>query len=184
MNTDRFRLYDADALVPVIDGMARQIALLLDETPTVLLGVLRRGAPLADRLRDALLRIRPDAAVSRMDLLVKRYADDLTLLHPDTRLDAPADAGASLRGRRVIAVDDVLYQGYSLFRVCEWLRACEAAQVHTAVLVDRQRGRLPIRADIIGATLRIAPGHVIECNVPPYEADFAIDVWNPGSPHA
>ena len=125
MNPDRFRLYDAAALVPVIDDMARQLALLLDDTPIVLLGVLRRGAPLADRLRDALLRIQPDAQVSRMDLLVKRYADDLTLLHPDTRLDAPADAGASLRGRRVIAVDDVLYQGYSLFRVCEWLRACQ-----------------------------------------------------------
>jgi pyrimidine operon attenuation protein/uracil phosphoribosyltransferase len=180
MNTDRFRLYDADALVPVVRHMARQIALLLDETPTVLLGVLRRGAPLADRLCEAVLEIRPDAALSRMDLLVKRYADDLTLMHPDTRLDVPADAGTSLRDRRVIVVDDVLYQGYSLFRVCEWLRSCKPSQIHTAVLVDRQRGCLPIKADIVGATLRIAPGHVIECNVPPYEPDFAVDVWNPG----
>ena len=42
MSADRFRLYDEAALEPVIDGMARQAALLLDATPTVLLGMLRR----------------------------------------------------------------------------------------------------------------------------------------------
>jgi pyrimidine operon attenuation protein / uracil phosphoribosyltransferase len=50
-----------------------------------------------------------------------------------------------------------------------------------AVLVDRQRHRLPIRADIVGLPLKIAPSDVIECNVPPYEDDFAVDLWRPGS---
>jgi pyrimidine operon attenuation protein / uracil phosphoribosyltransferase len=49
------------------------------------------------------------------------------------------------------------------------------------VLVDRQRHRLPIRADIVGLPLKIAPSDVIECNVPPYEDDFAVDLWRPGS---
>ena len=39
---------------------------------------------------------------------------------------------------------------------------------------------MPVRADIVGLTLKIAPGDVIECNVPPYEADFAVDLWRPG----
>jgi len=107
-------------------------------------------------------------------------ADDLTLLHPDTRLEAPASAREGLRDQRLIVVDDVLYQGYSLLRVCEWLRAGQPAQVHAAVLVDRQRACLPVRADIVGLTLKIAPGDVIECNVPPYEPEFAIDLWRPG----
>ena len=62
----------------------------------------------------------------------------------------------------------------------EWLATQKPAQVHAAVLVDRQRHRLPMRADIVGVTLKIAPGDVIECNVPPYEAEFAVDLWRPG----
>ena len=177
MTDDRFRLYHAADLEPVIDDMARQAANLIDDTPTVLLGMLRRGAPLADRLL-ARLRLRaPTADLRRLDIKVKRYADTLELLHPDTALEAPV--GAALQGCRVIVVDDVLYQGYSLFRVFEWLASQHPAHVHAAVLVDRQRHHLPIRADIIGLTLKIAPGDVIECNVPPYEPDFGVDVWRP-----
>lgn len=178
MAEDRFRLYHASDLDPVIDDMARQAAGLLDGTPTVLLGMLRRGAPLADRLLARLRQRAPDAELRRLDVLVKRYADTLELLHPDTRLDAPADA--HLAGTRVIVVDDVLYQGYSLLRLFEWLNAQHPAAVHAAVLVDRQRYRVPVRADIVGLTLKIAPGDVIECNVPPYESDFAVDLWRPG----
>ena len=60
----------------------------------------------------------------------------------------------------------------------------KVAAIHAAVLVDRQRYLLPARADIVGVTLKIAPGDVIECNVPPYEEDFAIDLWRPGSGNA
>ncbi|GGA81584.1 bifunctional protein PyrR [Arenimonas soli] len=177
MPADRFRLYSEVDLEIVVDDMARQAAALLDATPTVLLGVLRRGAPLADRL---LARVRvhaPWAEIERIDLKVKRYADNLELLHPDTALEAPS--GADLMNRRVIVVDDVLYQGYSLMRVFEWLATQKPAHVHAAVLVDRQRHRMPVRADIVGVTLKIAPEDVIECNVPPYESDFAVDLWRP-----
>ena len=179
MPADRFRLYSEVDLEIVVDDMARQAAALLDATPTVLLGVLRRGAPLADRL---LARIRvhaPWAEIERIDLKVKRYADNLELLHPDTALEAPR--GADLMNRRVIVVDDVLYQGYSLMRVFEWLATQKPAHVHAAVLVDRQRHRMPVRADIVGLTLKIAPDDVIECNVPPYETDFAVDLWRPAA---
>jgi len=119
MAADRYRLYSETDLQAVLDDMARQAAPLLDATPTVLLGVLRRGAPLADRLAERLKVHAPWAEITRLDLKVKRYADNLELLHPDTALEEPADA--NVMGRRVIVVDDVLYQGYSLFRVFEWL---------------------------------------------------------------
>ena len=179
MPADRYRLYAESDLATVIDDMARQAAVLLDATPTVLLGMLRRGAPLADRLLARMRVHAPWAEITRLDLKVKRYADNLELLHPDTALEAPDDC--QLAGRRVIVVDDVLYQGYSLARVFEWLATQKPAQVHAAVLVDRQRHRLPMRADIVGVTLKIAPGDVIECNVPPYEAEFAVDLWRPGA---
>jgi pyrimidine operon attenuation protein/uracil phosphoribosyltransferase len=174
MGGERFRAYNDVDLVAVVDRMARQTVALLDATPTMLIGVRRRGAPLADRLLARVLQLAPDAEIARLDLEVKRYADDLDLMHPETQLTAPADAYVS--GRRAIAVDDVLFQGYSLFRVFEWLRAQGAAAVHGAVLVDRACNVLPVHADIVGVTLQIAPGDVIECQVPPYEPEFAIDI--------
>lgn len=177
MTGTRFRLYDGADLDAAIDAMARQAQALIDDRPTVLVGVLRRGAPLADRLAKALLARDPGLDLRRMDLQVKRYGDDLALLHPETRLVPTADqAGADYAGQRLIVVDDVLYQGYSAFRVLEFLRGRGADAVHLAVLVDRCCSRLPIQAQIAGLRLQIAPGDVIECNVPPYEGEFAVDL--------
>lgn len=182
MALSRFRLHDAAALQPVLERMARQAASVLDERPVTLVGVLRRGAPLADMLAERLARIAPRLEVARTDLLVKRYGDDLTLLHPDTSLTpTPEQAQADLAGRQLVVVDDVLYQGYSVSRVLEFLRRCNPACIHVAVLVDRCALRLPVRADITGLTLQIADQDVIECSVPPFEPEFAVDVWRPAA---
>ena len=179
MSADRYRLYSAADLADVIDSMARQTVALLDGTPVTFVGMLRRGSPIAQRLMAAVHACVPQADLAYADLLVKRYADNLELLYPHTHLEVASQL--VLRGRRVIVVDDVLYQGHSLFRVFEWLRTQDVAAIHAAVLVDRQRHLVPVRADIVGVTLKIAPGDVIECNVPPYEGEFAIDLWRPGA---
>lgn len=178
MTGTRFRLYDKDALGAVIESMARQCDALLDEgRPVTFVGVLRRGAPLADRVAEQLRRIRPAADIRRIDLKVKRYGDDLALLHPETQLTATSEQERhDYAGEQLIVVDDVLYQGYSAFRVIEFLRGHGAGDVHLAVLVDRCCTRLPVRAAITGLRLQIAPQDVIECNVPPYEDDFAVDL--------
>jgi pyrimidine operon attenuation protein/uracil phosphoribosyltransferase len=142
-------------------------------------GVLRRGAPLADRLVSAITQLEPGFAVDRLDLKVKRYSDDLRLLHPETRLDAPEAGAPSVKDRQVLVIDDVLYQGYSFFRVFEFLRAEGASTIRSAVLADRCVSQVPIVADVIGVRLQIAPGDVVECSVPPYEGEFAIDVLRP-----
>ena len=48
-----------------------------------------------------------------------------------------------------------------------------------AVLADRCVAQLPIRANIVGMKLQIAAGDVVECNVPPYEAEFKIELLRP-----
>jgi pyrimidine operon attenuation protein/uracil phosphoribosyltransferase len=175
----RFRLYTTADLQAVIARMAQQTLALLDPAQRpVVVGVLRRGAPLADRLVAAIAELSPGFEVDRLDLKVKRYSDDLRLLHPETRLDTPTDA-PSIRDRQVLVIDDVLYQGYSLFRVFEFLRAEGASTIRSAVLADRCCARVPILADVIGVRLQIAPGDVVECSVPPYEGEFAVDVLRP-----
>lgn len=142
--------------------------------PWCVLGVLRRGAPLADILCEKLLQhgLRP---ALRLDLMVKRYADDLALLHPETRLhDTQTPSSSSLAGYRVLVVDDVLYTGHSLLRVVNHLMARGAEQISLAVLVNRHCTTLPLRADVVGATVQIAQGDIIDCHVPPYEEDLGV----------
>ena len=174
-------LYDSASLDTVMDRMAQQAAgLLHGHGPVAVVGVLRRGAPLADRLTERLVQRHGLAPPLRLDLSVKRYADDLTLVYPDTQLiESPRDVTLDLSGVTVLLVDDVLYTGQSLLKVLEHLNRKHAAAVRVAVLVDRGVATLPLRADVVGLRLQVAPSHIVECHVPPYETDFSLQLLQP-----
>jgi pyrimidine operon attenuation protein/uracil phosphoribosyltransferase len=177
---ERFCLYDTAALQEVLDRMAAQAATFLSgEAAPLLLGILRRGQPLAEMLQ-ARLKEKHGLDVPCYGLRLKRYADDLTLLHPETELTENAGFSArDLSHATVLVVDDVLYEGHSLARVLAYLSQRGAAAVRIAVLADRCVAKLPIRANIVGVKLQIAAGDVVECNVPPYEEDFRIELLRP-----
>ncbi len=174
-------LYTPAQLDVVAADMARQVAgLLTGRSRIALVGILRRGAPLADRLHACLVRDYGLRDCTRLDLQIKRYADDLTLLHPETRLtENPEHAHIDLSGYTVLVVDDVMYRGHSMLRAVEYLAAKRPAEIRTVVLVDRGAAKLPVRADIVGVRLDVAPRDIVECNVPPYEAEFRIDLLQP-----
>ena len=174
----RFLAYAPDQMPSVIDAMARQAApLMAGQDKVAVIGVLRRGAPLADMLTQSLVRQFKLAQPLRLDLKVKRYADDLKLLHPETQLtEAAGQAELDLTGYTLLVVDDVLYTGSSLLRVIEWLNAKSPRAIYAAVLADRHVAQLPIKADVIGVHLQVAPGDVVECHVPPYEPLFQIEL--------
>ncbi len=178
---ERLCLYDEQQLATVLDRMAGQLAgLLPGNRDIVLLGVLRRGVPLASLLADRLhgLGVGP---VRRVDLEVKRYSDDLTLLYPETLLRESACPGdVDLAGKTVVVVDDVLYRGHSLLRVVQYLALRGAAEIRSAILVDRGVSLLPIHADVCGLRLDVAPGSIVEVHVPPYEEDLSIELVTPG----
>ncbi|MBP6801042.1 MAG: phosphoribosyltransferase, partial [Zoogloea sp.] len=75
-----------------------------------------------------------------------------------------------------LIVDDVLYTGHSLLKVVDYLVRKGPAEIRVAMLADRGAARLPVRADVLGLRLDIAPPDVIECNVPPYEPEFKIEL--------
>lgn len=177
-------LYDSAALQRVLDAMAAALAPRLQPGEAVtLVGVRRRGAPLADAVLARLRKLVPDGEqISRLDLLIKRYADDLTLLHPETQLTESAqEQGLDLTGRTAIVVDDVLYQGHSLNKAVQYLLSKGAARILTVVLVDRVCATLPIHADVAGLKLQVAPGQIVECHVPPFEPVLQIVLVDPGN---
>lgn len=176
-------LYDTEQLEVVLDDMARDAAgLLTGRQKIAVIGVLRRGAPLADRLSEIMVRRYGVVPPVRLDLSVKRYADDLTLLHPETRLLVDErDAALDLTGYTLLVVDDVLYTGHSLLTVVEYLARKQPAEIRVVTLVDRGVTRLPVRTDVVGVRLDIAPPDIIECNVPPYESEFRIKLLQPNA---
>lgn len=174
-------LYDAEQLEAIVSDMARQAAgLLTGRTRIAIVGILRRGAPLADRLHARLRETWGFTDCVRLYLQITRYADDLTLLYPETRLtENPAHATLNLADHTLLVVDDVMYRGHSMLRAVEYLAGKQPAEIRTVVLVDRGAAKLPVRTDIVGVRLDVAPSNVIECNVPPYEDRFRIDLLQP-----
>lgn len=174
-------LYGETQLAAVIDEMAAQLAPQLQHSKRLaVIGILRRGAPLADRLCAALAPYPGIAPPLRLDLALKRYADDLTLLHPETRLtEDPGLAAADLAGYTMLVVDDVLYTGHSLLKAVNHLVGKRPERILVATLGDRCVCRLPVHADVVGLRLQVAPGDVVDCHVPPYETEFAIELLRP-----
>ena len=180
-NIRRTCLYSTSQLDAIINGMARQAAgLLTGHSKVAIVGIIRRGAPLADILHAALKKNYGLKDAIRLDLQIKRYSDDLTLLYPETLLtEDPAHAALDLASHALLVVDDVMYRGHSMLRAVEYLARKQPAEMRTVVLVDRGAAKLPVRTDIVGVRLDVAPTDIIECHVPPYEEDFRIDLLQP-----
>jgi pyrimidine operon attenuation protein/uracil phosphoribosyltransferase len=114
----------------------------------VLVGVHRRGVPLAARLAAKLTEIegRPVPAGS---LDVAMYRDDIGLRPPAATHDTslPSD----LNGKVVVLVDDVLFTGRTIRAALDALVDFGRPRaIQLAVLVDRGHRELPIRADYVG----------------------------------
>lgn len=169
-------LYDSGQLEAVLDDIARRTAGLLTGTGEIVLaGIRRRGAPLARELARRLARGFGIRASDHVELDIKRYADDLSLIYPETRLtEDPAHAGLDLTGRSVVVVDDVIYGGHSLLHAVQYLAHKKAAEIRTVVLVDRGAAKLPVRVDVAGVRLDVAAADIIECWIPPFESDWGV----------
>jgi pyrimidine operon attenuation protein/uracil phosphoribosyltransferase len=180
-NANNRALYGPADLGCVLDAMAAELAAKLQGVDRVsLVGVRRRGAPLADKLHERMRQRLPQVDMERLDLSIKRYADDLKLLHPQTQLtEQPEHADIDLSGRVIVLVDDVLYCGFSLNKAVQYLLGKGVKTIITAVLVDRVCATLPIHADITGVKLQVASGSIIECHVPPFEPLFQIVLVQP-----
>lgn len=170
MPTNR-RLHIADAadVEALFDTMAMELAPKISDD-TILLGLLRRGVPIAQALADR-LEPRPECG----QLSLKRYGEDLSLLHDVPQLDEDS-LDVDVKGRHIVVVDDVLYTGESLLRAVCFLRAAGATRIQVAVLCARAGRTMPVRADVVGARLEVLPDWVIHCLVPPFEEALGIEV--------
>ncbi len=149
---------DAAAIARAIKRIAHEI----DEhngasANLVLVGIVRRGANLAERLSATLKEMgRSEVPVGTLDISL--YRDDGKGAHADPRL-LGRNIPFSLSGKRVVLVDDVLYSGRTARAALDALVDLGRPQsVQLAVLVDRDARELPIRADYIGKNVQAPAG--------------------------
>jgi pyrimidine operon attenuation protein / uracil phosphoribosyltransferase len=143
---------DADAVSRCIRRMAHEIAEHNNAGNLALIGIVRCGACLAQRLA-GLLREQGHGEIAVGTLDISSYRDDGRGTPGDPRLlgrDIPFD----LEGRRVVLVDDVIYTGRTVRAALTALADRGRPElIQLAVLIDRGRRELPIRADYVGRNI-------------------------------
>jgi len=126
-----------------------------------LVGIKRRGVPLAERLGKLISGIEK-RAVDTGILDIQFYRDDLSTA--DIRpVVTPGSVGCEVEGRDVVLCDDVLYTGRTI-------RAALGAlfdhgrprRVQLAVLIDRGHRELPIEATYVGKHVPTSSREIIE----------------------
>jgi pyrimidine operon attenuation protein/uracil phosphoribosyltransferase len=117
-----------------------------------IVGIHRRGAFLAQRLRDLLEQL-VESPVPLGDLDIGFYRDDVAS-RPDAPVVHASHIDFDVTGRTVVIVDDVLYTGRTVRAAIEALFDYgRPERVQLAVLADRGHRELPIRPDYVGKNL-------------------------------
>jgi pyrimidine operon attenuation protein/uracil phosphoribosyltransferase len=117
-----------------------------------IVGIHRRGAFLAERLRDLLEELL-HAAIPLGDLDIGFYRDDVAS-RPDAPIVHASHIDFDIAGRTVVIVDDVLFTGRTVRAAIEALFDYgRPERVQLAVLADRGHRELPIRPDYVGKNL-------------------------------
>jgi len=126
-----------------------------------LVGIRRRGVPLAQRLARIIQRIeKKPVLLGTLDITL--YRDDLSTLDSKpvvqkTEIEIP------VTGKSVVLVDDVLYTGRTTRAAMDALfRSGRPKRLQLCVLIDRGHRELPIEAAFIGRTVQTTENQIIE----------------------
>ncbi|MDY4522528.1 MAG: bifunctional pyr operon transcriptional regulator/uracil phosphoribosyltransferase PyrR [Atopobium sp.] len=141
-----------------------------------LVGIVRRGVFLAERLADQIEKIegtRPQTG----SLDISFYRDDVTrtiapVLHA-TNISFDVD------DIDVVLVDDVLYTGRTVRSALDALMDLGRPRtVQLAVMVDRGHRELPIRADYVGKNVPSSHEEDVRVQITPFDDENSVGIWD------
>jgi pyrimidine operon attenuation protein / uracil phosphoribosyltransferase len=126
-----------------------------------LVGIRRRGVPLAERLAKIIQRIeKKPVLVGTLDITL--YRDDLSTLDSKPVVQK-TDIGIPIEGKSVVLVDDVLYTGRTTRAAMDALfRSGRPRRLQLCVLIDRGHRELPIEAAFVGRVVQTTENQIIE----------------------
>ena len=140
-----------------------------------LVGVQRRGVPLAKRIAAAILE-HDGVALPVGALDITFYRDDLSLVAQQPIVKG-TDIGFDLNGRTIVLVDDVLYTGRTIRAAMDALMDFGRPRaIRLAVMVDRGHRELPIRADHVGKNVPTSREEVVHVLVEEIDGDDGVEI--------
>ncbi|MGI6113766.1 MAG: bifunctional pyr operon transcriptional regulator/uracil phosphoribosyltransferase PyrR [Mahellales bacterium] len=130
----------------------------------VLIGIQRRGVPLAKRLARKILQVEGSKVpVGILDITL--YRDDLSTLAEHPIING-TDIPFSVTGRKIVMVDDVVYTGRTARAAMDAIMDLGRPRfLQFAVLIDRGHRELPIRADFVGKNVPTSKSEIVHVNV-------------------
>lgn len=144
-----------------------------DMSDVALIGVLRRGATLADMLADGIESItgkRPP--VGYLDITL--YRDDLEKLSDSPTVNG-SNIGFDVAGKTLIIVDDVIFTGRTVRAAIEALFDLgRPKKIQLAALVDRGHRELPIKPDYVGKNIPTSLDEVVLVKVEKYDGELSV----------
>ncbi len=127
----------------------------------VLIGIKRRGVPIAGRLGKIIERIEgKPVPVGTLDITL--YRDDLSTVGVDPQIHK-AEIGANIQNMNVVLCDDVLYTGRTVRAALDALfDHGRPKRVQLLVLIDRGHRELPVEAAFVGRYVQTSDIEIIE----------------------
>jgi len=126
-----------------------------------LVGIKRRGVPLAQRLAKVLGRIeKTPVDVGTLDITL--YRDDVSTVgdRPEVK---QSTLEFDIQDKDILLVDDVLFTGRTARAALDALfDHGRPRRIQLCVLVDRGHRELPIEASFVGRTIQTTPDQIIE----------------------
>ncbi len=140
-----------------------------------LVGIQRRGVPLARRLATAIAEHEgATPPVGALDITF--YRDDLSLIAQQPLVKG-TDIPFDLNGRTVVLVDDVLYTGRTIRAAMDALVDFGRPDaIRLAVLVDRGHRELPIRADHVGKNVPTSREEIVQVSLEEIDGEDAVTI--------
>jgi pyrimidine operon attenuation protein/uracil phosphoribosyltransferase len=170
-----YQLMNADEMRGTLNRLAEEILRAHSGRELVLVGIQRRGVPMAQRMAKTMAdQANVHAQFGILD--INLYRDDLThaAVQPLVRR---TELPPHIDDKDVILIDDVLYTGRTVGAALRALTDFGRMRtIQLAVFVDRGHRELPVEANFIGKKITTKDNEIVEVRLTEIDGEDAIYV--------
>lgn len=142
-----------------------------------LLGVKRRGIPLAEMLRDNIKKFE-GVTVPMGHTDITLYRDDLSESHPLPTTEG-CEIPCDVSHYNIIIVDDVIYTGRTARAAIDSVfRFGRPKSIQLAVLIDRGHRELPIRPDFVGKNIPTSKSELVSVMLDEIDGETGVVLYD------